>query len=140
MVVNFNLILGFSIILPRGQWVTRLVVKHYHKLSNQSAGTNCVLSQISGRFWIVAAGDEIRAWENECSEYKRCRNKPATQIMGPLPQLGLHFKFCAFDHTTLDYAYHYTRTWASVAKEVVVCFHMLIDSCSSSQSCTGALI
>ena len=40
----------FPIILPRGQWVTRLVVKHYHELSNHSAGTNFVLSQISGRF------------------------------------------------------------------------------------------
>lgn len=53
----------FPIILPRGQWVTRLIVKHYHELSNHNPGTNFVLSQISGRFWIVAAREEIRAWE-----------------------------------------------------------------------------
>ena len=70
----------FAIKLPRGQLRTRLVVKHNH-----SAGTNFVLSQISGRFWIVAAYEEIRAWENKCSERNRSRNKPATQIMGPLP-------------------------------------------------------
>ena len=45
----------FAIILPRDQWVTRLVVQHHYELSNHSAGTNFVLSQISGRFWIVAA-------------------------------------------------------------------------------------
>ena len=98
----------FPIILPRGQWVTTLVVKHYHELSNHCAGTNFVLSQISGRFWIVAAREEIRAWENECSECKRRRNKPATQIMGPLPQVRLRFTFRAFDQTAVDYAGPFT--------------------------------
>ena len=60
-----------------------------------------VQSQISGRFWIVAAYEAIRAWRIECSVCKRCRNKPATQKMGPLPQRRLPFKFCAFDQTGL---------------------------------------
>ena len=34
----------FAIKLPRGQWRTRLVVKHYHELSNHSARTSFVLS------------------------------------------------------------------------------------------------
>ena len=50
----------FAIILRRSQWVTRLVVQHYHELTNHSDGTNLVLSQISGRFMIVAAYEEIR--------------------------------------------------------------------------------
>ena len=98
----------FPIILPRGQWVTRLVVKHYHELSYHSAGTNFVLSQISGRFWIVAPREEIREWKNECSECKRRRNKPATQIMGPLPQVRLRFTVRAFDQTAVDYAGPFT--------------------------------
>ena len=40
--------------------MTRLVVQHYHELTNHSDGTNLVLSQISGRFMIVAAYEEIR--------------------------------------------------------------------------------
>ena len=28
------------IILPRGHWVTKLIVKHYHELATHSAGTN----------------------------------------------------------------------------------------------------
>ncbi|XP_022800930.1 uncharacterized protein LOC111338676 [Stylophora pistillata] len=63
---------------------------------------------ISGRSWIVAAREEIRAWENECSECKRRRNKPATQIMGPLPQVRLRFTFRAFDQTSVDYAGPFT--------------------------------
>ena len=94
----------FAIKLPRGQWRTRLVVKHYHESSNRSAGTNFVLSQISGRFWIAAAYEEVRAWENECSEGNKCRNNPATQIMGRLPQVRLRFTFRAFDQTAADYA------------------------------------
>lgn len=98
----------FPIILPRGQWVTRLIVKHFHEMANHGAGTNFVLSQLSGKFWIVAAREEIRAWENECNECKRRKNKPATQIMGPLPQVRLRFTYRAFDQTAVDYAGPFT--------------------------------
>lgn len=33
----------FPVILPRDQWVTRLIVKNYHELSNHNAGTKFVL-------------------------------------------------------------------------------------------------
>ena len=36
----------FPMIFPRGHWVTKLIVKHYHEQANHSAGTNFVLSQI----------------------------------------------------------------------------------------------
>ena len=37
----------FTKVLPRGQWVTKLIVKHYHEQANHSAGTNFVLFQLS---------------------------------------------------------------------------------------------
>ena len=49
----------FPKILPRGQWVTKLIVKHYHEKVNHSAGTNFVLSQMSERYWVIAAHEEI---------------------------------------------------------------------------------
>jgi len=98
----------FPIILPRGHWVTKLIVKYYHDLANHSAGTNFVLSQISGRFWIVAAREEIREWEAECNECKKRKNKVATQVMGPLPQVRLRFTYRAFDQTGVDYAGPFT--------------------------------
>ena len=50
--------------------MTRLTVKYFHEMVNHNAGTNFVLSPLTGRFWIVAAREEIRAWENECNECK----------------------------------------------------------------------
>ena len=124
----------FPIILPRGHWVTKLIVKHHHKLANHSAGTNFVVSQISGRFWIIVAHEEIREWENECNECKRRRVKTATQIMALLPQVRLHFTFRAFDQTAVDYAGPFTtipRAWPQPSEEVVVCIYMFIDSSST---------
>ena len=71
----------FPVILPRGRWVTALIVKYYHELANHAAGTNFVLCQISQRYWIVAAREEIRKWEAQCNECKRRKNKVASQIM-----------------------------------------------------------
>ena len=33
----------FPIILPRGHWVTKLIVKHYHERGNHAAGVNFTL-------------------------------------------------------------------------------------------------
>jgi hypothetical protein len=80
------------IILPRGHHVTKLIVKHYHERANHTGGVNFILAQLSQRFWIIAAQEEIRSWENECNECKKRKTKLATQIMAPLPK-WLHFHF-----------------------------------------------
>ena len=53
------------IILPRGHWVTKLIVKNYHELANHAAGVNFILWQLSERFWIIAAREEIREWDHD---------------------------------------------------------------------------
>ena len=58
----------FPKLLLRGHWVT----KHYHEHANHSAGINFLLSQISEKYWVIAAHGEIREWEGECSMCKRC--------------------------------------------------------------------
>ena len=45
----------FPILLPRGHWVTKLIVKNYHERGNHAAGVNFTLCQLSERFWIIAA-------------------------------------------------------------------------------------
>lgn len=55
----------FPMILPRGHWVTKLIVKDYHEQANHSTGTNFVSSQVNQKVWIVAAREEIREWEEE---------------------------------------------------------------------------
>ena len=67
----------FQIILPRGHWITTLIVKHYHEKGYHASGTNQTLADLSSRFWIIAAREEIRAWEKNCTECRRRKAKPA---------------------------------------------------------------
>ena len=46
-------------ILPRGQWLTKLIVKHYAEQANHSAGTNFVLSHTTEKYWVIAAREGI---------------------------------------------------------------------------------
>ena len=94
----------FPIILPRGHWVKKLIVKNYHERGNHAAGVNFTLCQLSERFWIIAAREEIREWDRECNECKRRRSKPACQIMAPLPKARLRFTFKPFAQTAVDFA------------------------------------
>ena len=98
----------FAKVLPRGHWVTKLIVKHYHEQANHTAGTNFVLSQVSEKYWIVTAREEIREWERECNMCKRRRSKTTTQIMAPIPGIRLRFTFRPFDQTAVDYAGPFT--------------------------------
>ena len=75
----------YPIILPRRNYTTKLIVKHYHEMGNHIAGTNQTLSATSTRFWIVAAREEITDWEKECTMCRRRKAKSAKQIMAPLP-------------------------------------------------------
>jgi hypothetical protein len=52
------------VILPRGHWITKLIVKYYHERANHNAGVNFILAQINERYWIIAGREEIREWEN----------------------------------------------------------------------------
>ena len=70
----------YPIKLPRKHWVTKLIVKHRHELSNHSAGTNQTLSSLSTKFWIVAAREEIIEWEKECMTCHRGKAKAAQQM------------------------------------------------------------
>ena len=92
------------IILPRRHKVTELIIKHHHEKMFHAGGTNHVLAKLSAEFWIVAAREQIRRWENKCAECKRRRGKQATQIMAPLPDVRLGVSLQAFDKVGCDYA------------------------------------
>lgn len=49
----------FPIILPRGNWTTNLIVKHYHEAGYYVTGSNHTLTNLSTKYWIVAAREEI---------------------------------------------------------------------------------
>ena len=116
----------FPIILSRGHWVTRLIVRYFHELANHSAGINFVLAQISQRYWVSAARDEIKECKNQCNEWKKRKNRTATQVMAPLPPNRLRFAYRAFEQTGVDYAGPITtiqgrgktlqKRWRSISK------------------------
>ena len=76
----------FPIILPRGMWVNKLIVRSYHIKDGHSAGTNHTLANLS-RFWLMQGREEIPQEEKECSTCKICKAQAPRQVMAPLPQI-----------------------------------------------------
>ena len=93
----------FPIILPRRYWVTKLIVKHYHEIGRHITGTNHTLGNLSTKYWIVAAREEIRGWQNEFNECKRRRAKAARQVMAPLPKTRLRLSLRSFTRILVDF-------------------------------------
>ena len=95
----------YPLILPRGHWVTKLIMKHLPELSSHAAGTSFILSQVNQRYWIIAAREEIRNWETECNMCKRKKEKnDCNQNMALLPRARLGFSLRPFVKTAVDYA------------------------------------
>ena len=93
----------YPIILPRKNWVTKLIIKHYHELGNHIAGTNQTLASLSTRFWIIAAREAILEWEKECAMCQKRKAKVAQQIMAPLPLNRLTTSLRAFAKVAVDF-------------------------------------
>ena len=93
----------YPIILPRKNWVTKLIVKHHHELGNHVTGTNQILASLSTRFWIIAAREAILEWEKECTMCQKRKAKIAPQIMAPLPLNRLTTSLRAFTRVAVDF-------------------------------------
>ena len=94
----------FPIILPRKEWVTKLVVRSYHETNGHVKGVNHLLAEISQRFWIISAREEIKQTEDECNECIRRKAKVGNQLMAPLPDIRFKEPLQAFSRTAIDYA------------------------------------
>ena len=94
---------GFPIILPRGNWVTKLIVRHHHEAGHHVTGTNHTLANLSTKYWIVTAREEIREWEKACNEYRKRKLKAGEQVMAPLPNVRFRQPLRAFAYVSVDY-------------------------------------
>lgn len=96
----------YPIILPRRHGVTRLIVKFAHETGLHVSGTNGTLFELSQKYWIIAAREAIREWEQSCMTCKRRAAKAATQLMAPLPssRVKIPRSLRAFTHTAVDFA------------------------------------
>ena len=61
------------------------------------------MASLSSRYWVIHGREEIRDWENQCTECEKRTSKPATQIMAPLPEIRLRMPMHAFAQTAVDY-------------------------------------
>ena len=130
----------FPIILPRGHWVTKLIVKNYHERRNHAAGVNFTLCQLSKRFWIIAAREAIREWDRECNECKRRRSKPASQIMAPLPKARLRFPLQTLRSNSRRFCrtlVHRSRPQKTTTEKVAVPFYLLRNTSSAFRDGLG---
>ena len=93
----------YPIILPRGNWITKLIVNYYHEKDHHVAGQNQTLAKISWRFWILRGREEVRECENNCYGCKRRKVKIAKQIMAPFPEIRLKQPLRAFSRVSIDY-------------------------------------
>ena len=86
----------FPIILPKKNEITKLFIKEQHEKEFHVGGTNQTLAALSAKFWINAAREEIRRWENECNTCKKNKAKISGQLMANLPKHRLGSSLRAF--------------------------------------------
>ena len=93
----------YPIILPRGNWITKLIVNYYHENDHHVASQNQALAKILQRFWILRGREAIREYENNCFGCKRRKAKIEKQIMAPFVALRLKQPLRAFSRVSIDY-------------------------------------
>ena len=108
----------FPVILPRGEWETKLVVRSYHEKTDHIAGTNHILALLSEKYWIIRAREEIRQVTNECNFCKKKKAKAATQIMAPLPDVRVSLPLQAFSKIAVDFGGPFTTIQGRGKKRV----------------------
>ena len=78
--------------------MTKLMVKYYHEMADNAAGDF---------FKSSAAREEIRSWENKCSEWRRMKTKLGSNSSDGTAssnKVNLRFIFRPFDQCGVDYA------------------------------------
>ncbi|XP_071842043.1 uncharacterized protein [Apostichopus japonicus] len=65
----------YPIILPRKNWLTKLIVKQFHDERHHVGGKNQILADLSSKYWIIAAREEIRDWEENVSGVKDLKQR-----------------------------------------------------------------
>ncbi|XP_044172538.1 uncharacterized protein LOC122956887 [Acropora millepora] len=132
----------FQIILPRGHWVTKLIVKNYHERGNHAAVVNFTLCQLSERFWIIAAREKIREWDRECN-VMNVREDEASQPVKSWRhsrKQGFVSPSKPFAQTAVGFArslVHRSRPQKTATEKVAVPFYLLGNTSSAFRDGLG---
>ncbi|XP_017468485.1 PREDICTED: uncharacterized protein LOC108360633 [Rhagoletis zephyria] len=91
-----------SVMRPPKHRVTVLIVAYYHcKMKHQNI--EATIGEIRQKCWVMNLRQVLRKVANGCMKCKVSRSKPATPIMGPLPQDRFKPYVRPFSYTGLDY-------------------------------------
>lgn len=91
-----------QILLPRGHFVTDLIISMYH-LSSLHGGPKLTENSIRQKYWIVNSQHEIKRVLNKCIVCFRHKNATMTQIMADLPEPRINISEKAFANVAVDY-------------------------------------
>ena len=91
------------ILLPAGEYVTDLVIMHFHEKVGHGS-ERCTVSVLREKFWVVKARQQVRRVIKQCTfckRYKRSSYRVPAEANLPVERLS---KAAAFTHIGVDFA------------------------------------
>lgn len=92
----------FPVILPKDQYVTRLVINWYHRKYGH-ANNETVVNEIRQKFHVSELRTAVKKVASGCNWCKVYKSKPQVPPMAPLPSARVTPYVRAFTFTGLDY-------------------------------------
>ena len=88
------------LIVPKQHTIDNLLIRHYHNILTH-AGPEHILSQLTGRFWIIHAQSAIRKTTGICVSCTRRHGERMSQLIGKLPPTSLEAYIPPYTRTRL---------------------------------------
>ena len=83
----------FPIIMPRGSWTTKLIVKHYHEAGHYITRTNHTLSNLSTKYWIQQRGKKSDNGKKNATNVRDATQRLLNRLWHPSPVSTCNFLF-----------------------------------------------
>ncbi|XP_074029501.1 uncharacterized protein [Leptinotarsa decemlineata] len=90
------------IVLDSRNWMTKLLIRHYHKL-NHHQGREQIINHLRERFWIINVRSAVKACISSCIICKKKNARVETQQMGLIPDFRTVQQCRPFMITGMDY-------------------------------------
>ncbi|XP_055526976.1 uncharacterized protein LOC129719610 [Wyeomyia smithii] len=137
----------YPIILPKDQWVTKLLVESYH-VRFLHGNHETVVNEIRQRYWIPRLRVVVAKVAKQCQICRNGKAVPQAPVMAPLPEIRLTAYIRPFTHTGVDYfGPVFVKQGRSLVKRWIALFtclsiravHLEVVHSLSTQSCVMAI-
>ena len=92
------------VILPPKHQITSLVIASEDEKCHHEFGVNYLLANLRQRYWIVRGKQAVKSHRHGCNGCRRRWNRPASQLMGQLPEQRVAITERVFSGVGVDYA------------------------------------